>query len=122
MLRRDIELLQKGFITRPSKLDPADILTFQSDDLRIIRTPQVGKLGFPLLINPAHPGNGEGFDGFEIKVERKGVVVRTSGSQINHHRGLKLIEGGDPTDTARQEQLKRHVGHPRSYHNQSVLG
>jgi hypothetical protein len=55
-------LLQEDFITCPSKLDPADIFPFESDDLRIIQTPQVGKLSFLLLINPVYPSSGQEFD------------------------------------------------------------
>lgn len=32
------------------------------------------------------------------------------------------MEGGDPTDTARREQLKRHAGHPLAYHKKSAMG
>ena len=76
-----MKLLQEDFVTGFSKLHPADILSaIKGDDPGIVQSPEAGKLSFLLLVNPVYPGNCEGFDGFEIKVERKGVVIRTSGS------------------------------------------
>ena len=76
-----MKLLQEDFVTGFSKLHPADILSaIERDDPRIVWTPEARKLRLLVLINPLHPGNCEGFDGFEIKVECENVVVRASRS------------------------------------------
>src|SRR5687767_2772155 len=97
MLWRDIELLQKEFITCLSKLDPADIFAFESNDLRIIRTPQVGKLRFLLVIHPSNPSSGQGFDRLDVKLESKRVVIQRGGSKVDNHLLIWELTGSEPS-------------------------
>jgi hypothetical protein len=80
MLRLDIELLQKEFITCLSKLDPADFLAIESYDPGVVLTPQAGELSLLVCIGPLYPGTSKRSDRFDIEFKSKGIVIRTSRS------------------------------------------
>src|SRR5829696_6834481 len=98
MLRRDIKLLQKEFVTHLAELHPTDIfLTTKNDDPCIGWTPQVGKLSLLVCIDPLPPGTCQRSDRLDVKLESKRVVIQRGGSEVDSHLIIWELTGTEPS-------------------------
>lgn len=106
ILRFDIKLLLKEFVTYESNLNPADFLTIKDNAPGIPWTLQAGKLSLLVCIDPLDPGTCKRSDRFGVEIKSKGIDVRIHRSGGNCHWRSETIEGGDPTGAAYQDRLR----------------